>query len=279
MTRRPLRLAALAALVLAAGACSSVDPATRLTRELLATPKEEAYAKGDALVSRRKWDLGRQYLRFVAENYANDPIGKQAALRLADSYFEEKTPLGYLEAQARYRDFRNRYPSHPRADYALFRLALCADRQAERPDRDQANTRTAANSYRELLQVHPESPYAAEARVRHQVMRDLLAEHEFRVAHFYLKRKAWQSAKGRYDVILSVFPEFGKMDQTLYEAGVAERRLGHDEDARLLWEKLAQDFPASPWAKRVPRDAAAEAQPAAESPDAAAAPATAAPAI
>ena len=124
----------------------------------------------------------------MAENYANDPLGKQAALRLADSFFEEKSPLGYVEAQGRFKDFRSRYPSHPRSDYALFRLAQVSDRQAEKPDRDQANTRLAAQSYRELLQNYPGSPYAAEARARYRAMLDLLAEHEFLVAQYYFKR-------------------------------------------------------------------------------------------
>src|SRR5262245_49961540 len=43
-------------------ACSSVDPATKLTRELLVIPKEEAYAKGEQLVSKKKYETGRQYL-------------------------------------------------------------------------------------------------------------------------------------------------------------------------------------------------------------------------
>src|SRR5512143_33538 len=136
--------ALLAALAAAMAGCSTTDPVQKLTRELLAMPKEDAYARGEALVARRKYETGRQYLRFVAENYANDPLGKQAALRLADSYFDEHSAVGYLEAQARYKDFRSRYPSHPKADYALFRLAQCSDRQAEKPDRDQTNTRIAA---------------------------------------------------------------------------------------------------------------------------------------
>ncbi|MEO6324456.1 MAG: outer membrane protein assembly factor BamD [Thermoanaerobaculia bacterium] len=245
-------LLALSAALVGASSCSSVDPATRLTRELLSMPKEEAYAKGDSLIARKKYDVGRQYLRFVAENYANDPIGKQAALRLADSYFDQKTLLGYLEAQARYKDFRNRYPSHPRSDYALFRLAQTSDRQAEKPDRDQSNTRLAATSYRELIQAYPDSPYAAEARARLQIVKDLLAEHEYKVGHFYLKRKAYSAAKSRFDVLLSAFPDYHGLDIVLYEAGLTERKLGHDDDARVLWDKLAHDYPASPWLKKLP---------------------------
>lgn len=249
ITVRPRSILLLAAAV-GLSACSSVDPQSKLTRELLGMPKEEAYARGDALVTKKKLEVGRQYLRFVAENYANDPVGKQAALRLADSYFDEKTPLGYLEAQARFKDFRSRYPSHPKSDYALFRLAQCSDRQAERPDRDQSNTRLAATSYRDLLQQYPDSPYAAEARARLRAMRDLLAEHEFRVANFYFKRGAWDAAKGRYDIVLGAFPDYGKLDRVLYEAGWVEFRLGRAEDARLLVQKLGEAFPQSPLLKK-----------------------------
>jgi len=255
---RPLTLpaatfgAVLGAVLLVLSGCGASNDAAKLTRELLTMPKEEAYARGEGLVKRKKYQTGRQYLRFVAENYANDPIGRQAALRLADSFFDEKTQLGYLEAGVRYKDFRNRYPSHPKSDYALFRLSQCSDRQAERPDREQTNTRLAATSYRELIINFPDSPYATESRTRLGVMRNLLAEHEYLVGHFYLKRRAWRAAKGRMDVILAAYPEYAGLDKVLYEAGVLERRMGNGGEARSLWERLQKDYPASPLVKKVP---------------------------
>ncbi len=255
---------AFAALALLAGAwgCASTDSAAKATRELLSMPKEEAYAKGEALVQKKKYELGRQYLRFVAENYANDAVGKQAALRLADSFFDEKTQLGYLEAGVRYKDFRNRYPSHPRSDYALFRVAQCSDRQKEKPDREQTNTRLAAVAYRELVLSYPDSPYATEARTRLAAMRNLLAEHEYAVGHFYVKRRAWRAAKGRLDTILAAYPDYTKLDQVLWETGLVENKLGHEDEARQFWERLARDFPQSPLIRKVPRGSAPPAPPA-----------------
>lgn len=225
-------------------------------------PKEEAYAKGEALVQKKKYESGRQYLRFVAENYANDAIGKQAALRLADSYFDEKNSLGYLEAGVRYRDFRSRYPSHPRSDYALFRVAQCSDKQAERPDREQTSTRAAAVAYRELILAYPDSPYANESRLRLNAMRNLLAEHEYVVGHFYIKRRAWRAAKGRMETILAGYPDYPKLDKVLYETGLAENKLGHEDEARQIWERLARDFPSSNMVKKIPRPRAPAAPPA-----------------
>ena len=245
--------AALGIALTALSGCVPANDAAKLTRELLTMPKEEAYARGEALVKKKKYETGRQYLRFVAENYANDPIGRQAALRLADSFFDEKTQLGYLEAGVRYKDFRSRYPSHPKSDYALFRLAQCSDRQAERPDREQTNTRQAATSYRELAISFPDSPYAMESRARLGAMRGLLAEHEYLVGHFYLRRKAWRAAKGRMETILTAYPDYASLDKVLYEAGFLETKMGNKDEARTLWERLTRDYPASPLVKKLPR--------------------------
>jgi len=250
--RGRLRLALLAVSLGFVPGCKSSDPVAKLTRELLTMPKEEAYARGEQLVAKKKWETGRQYLRFVAENYANDAIGKQAALKLADSYFDEGTALSYLEAQARYRDFRNRYPSHPRADYALFRLAQTADKEAEKPDREQTNTRLAASSYRELILGYPDSPYLTEARTRLQRIRNLLAEHEYLVGRFYYRRKAWTAARGRFETILGAYPDYQSADRVLYELGLVERRLGNEEKARASWQRLTRDFPQSQYVKKIP---------------------------
>jgi outer membrane protein assembly factor BamD len=255
--RLPLALLG-AALGLAAG-CSSSKETAKMTQELLTLPKEEAYARGEELVKKKKYELGRQYLRFVAENYANDPIGKQAALRLADSYFDEGTALGYLEAQQRYKDFRNRYPSSPKADYALFRLAQTADKQAEKPDREQTNTRLAAVSYRELILGYPDSPYIAEARVRFARIRNLLAEHEYLVGRFYNRRKAYTAAKGRFEVIVTAYPDYTKFDRVLYELGGIQRKLGNDQEAKALWARLEKEFPKSEYVRKIPASQTAKA--------------------
>jgi outer membrane protein assembly factor BamD len=255
--RRNTSLHVLRGLTLSAGlaalsGCASSNDTTKLTRELLTMPKEEAYARGEALVQKKKYDVGRQFLRFVAENYSNDPIGRQAALRLADSFFDEKTPLGYLEAGVRYKDFRNRYPSHPKSDYALFRLAQCSDRQSETPDREQTNTRQAATSYRELAVNYPDSPYANESRARLQVMRSLLAEHEYVVGHFYLRRRAWRAAKGRLETILAAYPDYKSLDKVLFDGILVETKMGNGDGARQFRERLARDFPSSPLLKKLP---------------------------
>jgi outer membrane protein assembly factor BamD (BamD/ComL family) len=88
-------------------------------------------------------------------------------------------------------------------------------------------------------------------------MRNLLAEHDYVVGHFYVKRRAWRAAKGRMDGVLASYPDYVKLDKVLYDSGVAENKMGHEDEARQLWDRLARDFPSSPLVKKVPRPAAA----------------------
>ena len=152
----PCRVARLPRLLAAAlsrrsrGSCRAAVPRTtpaKLTRELLTMPKEEAYARGEALVKKKKYEIGppvpalrRRELRERPDREAGRAPPRRLVLRREDAR------SGTSRRGVRYKDFRNRYPSHPKSDYALFRLAQCSDRQAERPDREQTNTRLAATS-------------------------------------------------------------------------------------------------------------------------------------
>jgi outer membrane protein assembly factor BamD (BamD/ComL family) len=92
-------------------------------------------------------------------------------------------------------------------------------------------------------------------------MRGLLAEHEYLVGHFYLRRKAWRAAKGRMDTILTAYPEYAGLDKVLYEAGLLETKMGNKDGARTLWERLARDYPASPLVRKLPAPPALAAAP------------------
>jgi outer membrane protein assembly factor BamD len=86
-------------------------------------------------------------------------------------------------------------------------------------------------------------------------MLDLLAEHEFIVARYYYKRGAWESARGRFEGLFVAFPEYSGMEKALYWAGMTEVRLGREEDARALFERLRRDYPESTFVGKLPKSA------------------------
>jgi outer membrane protein assembly factor BamD len=262
MTRHPKNLLvfavalAMAAAIVPAG-CSSSGGAKkpdRITQELLSQPKEVLFEKGKALIAKKKYDEGRKYLNYVFETYPNETMGREALLLVADSYFQQKTPTGYTEARYRYRDYLNRYPGATNRDYARYQFAYCYDKEHERPDRDQTATREAIEQYRALIREFPDSGYAGAARERIRKLTDLLAEHDFGVGFFYLRKGSTAAALSRFVQVEEHYPDYTDRDKLYYYQAVALERLGRKDEALSYFGKIVEQFPNSDFAKKAKRE-------------------------
>jgi outer membrane protein assembly factor BamD len=248
-TPRPTRLrwlgvAVALGLVLGSGCKSSTTAKKpdKITQELLTQPKEALFEKGKALIAKKKYDEGRKYLNYVFETYPNENVGREALLMVADSY--------YTEARYRYRDYLNRYPGATNRDYARYQFALCYDKEHEKPDRDQTATREAIEQYRALIREFPDSGYAGAARERIRRLTDLLAEHDFAVGYFYLRKGSTAAALSRFIEVEQRFPDYGARDKLYYWQGVALLRLGRGGEAKGYFEKVVQQFPDGEYARK-----------------------------
>src|SRR5438105_3580688 len=162
--------------------------------ELLKLTKEQSYERGEQFFARKKYARARTFFSYVYENYPNDPLGRRALLRVADSYFAQGDAVNLVEAQYKYRDFINRYPGSDRADYAMLQIAMVSYKQMERPDRDQQKTHEAVDKFTDMIRTFPNSALRPEADKRLQDALDRLAKHEHIVARFYIKRHSFASA-------------------------------------------------------------------------------------
>jgi len=235
-------------------ACAGTKKPDRITRDLLSLPKETLFQKGKELLDKKKPEQARKYLNFVFESYPNDPLGQQALLMVADSFFRGGNVTAYLEARYRYRDFITRYPSAAERDFALYRYALCYDREHETPDRDPTNTREAITQYDKLLQEAPGSRFAPDAKTRSAALKDLLAEHEFGVGYFYLRKGDSAAALGRFRYSAEHFPDYHEKDKLLFFTGRALDRLGRRDEASKSYSDLAASYPESPWTARCKKE-------------------------
>ena len=91
---------------------------------------------------------------------------------------------------ARYKTFLQYHPTHPLAEYAQWRLALCYFEQRSAPGRDQSMARNAETELSFYQQKYPDGPHAAEVAPMVAGLIDARAHHEKRVGDFYLDRLA-----------------------------------------------------------------------------------------
>jgi outer membrane protein assembly factor BamD len=241
---------ALALVVFSSRCASGGKKPDKITQELLSTPKETLFEKGKGLIEKKKYDLGRKYLTFIFETYPNDPLGRESLLMVADAFYRQGGTTGYTEARFRYRDYLNRYPGAPKRDYARYQFAVCYDKEHEKPDRDQTSTREAIDQYRLLLKEFPNSPYTAGANARIHTLIDLLAEHEFGVGYFYMRKGAPGAALSRFASLEERFPEYGARDKLFFYSGAVLERLGRKDEAGRYFSRLLEEFPSSEYAKK-----------------------------
>lgn len=221
-----------------------VDP------ELLKLTKEQIFERAEGQYGRHKWQRARTYYSYLYETYPNDPLGRRSLLRISDTFYEQGDAVNLVEAQYKYRDFINRYPTSEQADYAMLRIAMCSYRQMDKPDRDQQKTREAVEKFNDMLRAYPNSPLRGEAEARRQEAMDRLAKHEHIVARYYMKRGSDLSAVQRLNYLIDTYPNYNDRAAAFFDLGSALARLGRTGEAKLYFERVVSEFPESDYANR-----------------------------
>ena len=152
MKRTLLLLAAVALALAGCRGSAPQDPVLRLSAE-------ESLAQGKDLLAREKYAAARPYFTHAFEVEPNSAIGREALLLAADTYYLQGGSTNYVQAEAKYRDFLNRFPTSEQAAYVQFQIANSLAKRMEKPDRDQSVTRKA---FERLQTEFPQSPFLQE---------------------------------------------------------------------------------------------------------------------
>jgi outer membrane protein assembly factor BamD len=232
--------AALSALACAHGGAKSVGTLTSNSDNVV-------WEAGQKLLKQRRWDEARQHFKRIVEGFPQSDHLADARIALGDCYFEQGGEANYILAVSEYRGFLTLYPSHPRSEYAQFRVALSFDRQRHGPDRDSTNTEKALEEYQRLLEIYPNTQYKEEARARVVDCRQNLARTDYVVGFFYQRtRKAYRAALQRYELLLKDYPDYARVDEVLFHAAECLRYLGRFVEALPRVNQLLEDYPQSP---------------------------------
>ncbi|HET9229223.1 MAG TPA: outer membrane protein assembly factor BamD [Thermoanaerobaculia bacterium] len=220
---------------------------------LLQLSAEESLVMGKELLTQQKYARARPYFQHAFEVEPNSAIGREGLLLAADTYYQEGGTANYVQAEAKYRDFLNRFPTSEQAPYVQFQIANSLAKRMEKPDRDQTVTRKALDAYRELARLYPTSEYAAQAQEQISLVHNNLAEHEFTVGRFYLRYGIYMGAVQRFETLLNEFPQYPNRDKVIYHLGLAYDKMGKLEDADKTFDRLKTEYPESPFLAEIPQ--------------------------
>src|SRR5262249_3326579 len=143
------------------------------------------YDRALASMKKGRYQEGRTLLETLINAYPDSEYIARAKLAVGDSWYAEGGAAAWKQAELEYKDFQVFYPNMPESAEAQLKVATIHYRQMEKPDRDFAEATRAGEEYKILIQQYPDTALVPEAKQRLREVQEVLAERQYRIAHFY----------------------------------------------------------------------------------------------
>jgi outer membrane protein assembly factor BamD len=116
--------------------------------------------------------------------------------------------------------------------------------------RDQKITQQALDALGELIRRYPSTPYAADARLKLDLVNDHLAGKEMEVGRFYQRRGQWLAATIRFRKVVDNYQTTTHTPEALQRLTESYLALGIPEEAKKAAAVLGANYPGSEWYQR-----------------------------
>lgn len=153
----------------------------------------------------------------------------------------------YEKSIAALESFLQLHPAHEDVPYALYLQGLCYYEQLSPSMRDQKDTETALQSFRELSMRFPMSDYSKDARAKIKLLEDTLAGKEMDIARFYMDKKAYTAAINRFQQVVKTYQTTKYIEEALHRMVECYLALGLKEEATATAAVLGHNYPGSSW--------------------------------
>ncbi len=190
-----------------------------------------------------RYDLAIEKFEAIKNKYPLTPEAIEAELEIAESYYLQGS---YVESLAYFQSFHDLHPNYKKVDFASFRVGMSYYKQIPSTiDRDLSAASKAIEAFDEFLDRYPRSSYVPEAQAKKQDCRLKLAQKEYYIGDFYYRQKQYQSAAGRFEIILKKYEGLGLEEKVLFQLGMCYYYLNEKAEAKKMLSEFIKQFPNS----------------------------------
>lgn len=237
-----IALAALAAVPLAS--CAGPDALTRADTQYVARDVNSLYNLAKDNLDRNRFSVAAAMFAEVERQHPYSPWARRAQLMGAFSHYLARD---YPEAVQTAERFLSIHPGNRDAPYAQYLIALSYYEQISDVTRDQAVTQQALDALGELVRLHPDTQYAADARLKIDLVNDHLAGKEMEIGRFYQRRRQWLAATLRFRRVIDSHQQTTHAPEALMRLTECYLALGIPEEARRAAATLGANYPGTRW--------------------------------
>ena len=245
---RPLILALAASSVLLSGcAMLGLGRQRGADTRYVARDVNTLYNAGYDRMRRRGYAQAALIFDEVERQHPYSVWARRAQLMSAFNYYASND---YTKAIDSARRFLSIHPGNRDAPYALYLISLSYYERISDVTRDQAITRQALESLGELVRRYPDTAYAADARVKIDLVRDHLAGKEMEIGRFYQRRRQWLAAVIRFRTVVDNYQTTSHAPEALMRLTESYLALGVPDQAERTAAVLGANYPQTHWYRR-----------------------------
>ncbi|MBX7218877.1 MAG: outer membrane protein assembly factor BamD [Blastocatellia bacterium] len=216
---------------------------------------QKLFEKAVAQLSHHQYEKARHTLQHLLKKSPDGQFTPFAKLLVADSFLHKGGDSNCTQAEATYNEWLHLFPQHPLAERVMFQIADLRIKQG-RPFSDMggAYLLKVYGEVKALFKKYPELPKNPQLQKKFIQVQEGLASHELNIMRFYFKnRKAWNGVIQRGLPIVKKYPDFSRLDETLFLLGMAYLEKEDITEAGKYLNRLVREFPDGEF-----RDKAAE---------------------
>ncbi|MBG7615695.1 outer membrane protein assembly factor BamD [Brevundimonas sp. BAL450] len=237
-------LAVVLAATTALSACAGRNDRPQLAYE--ERPVDLLYNAGYQRLERERWLDAVAYFQEVERQHPYSEWSRRAILMQMYAFYRQGR---YQDAIAAADRFIQLYPGSPSASYAFYMKGVCYFEQIVDVGRDQAATGQALLALRDVARRYPDTPYAADALIKIDMVNDQLAGKEMAIGRWYQRQEQPLAAINRYRTVIDneEFQRTSHTPEALYRLVELYLTLGLDEEATRNGAVLGHNYPGSRW--------------------------------
>ncbi|MDB5707627.1 MAG: outer membrane protein assembly factor BamD, partial [Sphingomonas bacterium] len=202
------------------------------------------YSTAKNRLDRQQYKLAALMFDEVERQHPYSIWARRAQLMSAFSYYLDRDYTSSIQSAQR---FISVHPGNRDAPYAYYLVALGYYEQISDVTRDQKITQQALDSLGELTRRYPNSKYAADARLKIDLVRDHLAGKEIEIGRFYESRGQWLAATMRFRRVVDDYQTTTHVPEALMRLTETYLALGVPVEANKAAAVLGANYPGTDW--------------------------------
>ncbi len=249
-----LKLTRSAILILA---CASILPLSGCARnrakgdtDYVARDVNTLYAAAKRTMDQTDYERAAKLFDEVERQHPYSVWARRAQIMSAFNYYLAQK---YTEAISSAQRFLTIHPGNSEAPYAHYLVAMSYYQQIADVTRDQAITQQASDAFGELIRRYPESRYAADARLKLDLINDHLAGKEMEVGRFYQRSGNWLAASLRFRQVVDKYQTTSHTPEAHERLVVSYLALGTPAEAYRTAAVLGKNYPGTYWYRQSQR--------------------------